>query len=108
MTFRRSSTESALVPELEWTEPARADLIALIEYISDENPDAAQRLADDIREKAAKLPEFPKMYRLGRVEGTREMNVGDNYIVIYSENPDVIKILRVLHGARQWPVDEES
>lgn len=61
MTFRRSLTESAIVPELEWTEPARADLIALVEYISDESPDAAQRLADDIREKAAKLPGFPRM-----------------------------------------------
>ena len=59
MTFRRSLTESAIVPELEWTEPARADLIALIEYISE-------------------------------------------------ENPDVLKILRVLRGARQWQIDDES
>ncbi|MFK3668278.1 type II toxin-antitoxin system RelE/ParE family toxin [Ochrobactrum teleogrylli] len=96
------------MPELEWSNPARVDLIAIIEYISDDNPDAAQRLADDIREKAAKLPEFPKMYRVGRVKGTREMNVGDNYIVIYSESPNIVKILRVLHGARQWPDDEET
>ena len=37
MRFRQSSTESALLPELEWTEPAHADLIARVEYISDEN-----------------------------------------------------------------------
>jgi plasmid stabilization system protein ParE len=29
-------------------ETARADLLAIIDYISDENPDAAQQLKDDI------------------------------------------------------------
>lgn len=96
------------MPELEWTQTARLDLIDIVEYISDENPDAAQRLADDIREKAAQLLGFPMMYRLGRVEGTREMNVGDNYIVIYSASSTVVSILRVLHCARQWPDNEES
>lgn len=32
------------VPELEWAEDARADLLAIIGYIADENPDAAAAL----------------------------------------------------------------
>ena len=91
------------MPELEWTEPAIADLLAIIEYISDDNPDAAQALKADIVAKAAKLPEFPRLYRAGRVEGTREMVVWSNYIVVYDENPITVRILRVLHGAQQWP-----
>ena len=91
------------MPELEWTEPAIADLLAIIEYISDDNPDAAQALKDDIVAKAAKLPEFPRLYRAGRVEGTREMVVWANYIVVYEEDPIIVRILRVLHGAQQWP-----
>lgn len=91
------------MPELEWTEPAIADLLAIIEYISDDNPDAAQALKDDIVAKAAKLPEFPRLYRAGRVEGTREMVVWSNYVVVYDENPIVVRVLRVLHGAQQWP-----
>ena len=38
------------VPALEWQETARADLLAIVDYISDDNPDAAQRLKDDIEE----------------------------------------------------------
>lgn len=64
------------MPVLEWREAARADLLALVDYISDDNPDAAQRLKDDIEAKAEKLPERPKLYRAGRVPGTREIQIG--------------------------------
>ena len=82
---------------------AIADLLAIVDYISDDNPDAAQALKDEIADKAAKLPENPKKYRLGRVDGTREMIVRPSYIVVYAENPKVVTILRVLHAAQQWP-----
>lgn len=91
------------MPELEWLATARADLLAIVDYISDDNPDAAQRLKDDIEAKAAKLPEFPRLYRLGRVAGTREMLVWSNYIVVYQEDAFAVRILRVLHAAQQWP-----
>lgn len=82
---------------------ARADLLAIIAYIADVNPDAAQRLKDDIESKAAQLPEFPKLYRPGRVEGTREMTVWSNFIVVYQHDAFTVRILRVLHAAQQWP-----
>lgn len=88
---------------VEWRETARADLLAIVDYISDDNPDAAQRLKDEIEAKAAKLAERPKLYRMGRVPGTREMVVRSNYIVIYAETPAAVTILRVLHAAQQWP-----
>lgn len=91
------------MPDLEWTILARADLLAIVGYISDNNPDAAQRLKDDIEAKAEKLSEFPEIYRHGRIEGTREMVVWANYIVVYSEDPFTVRILRVLHAAQQWP-----
>jgi addiction module RelE/StbE family toxin len=88
---------------LEWRNAARADLLAIVDYISDDNPDAARRLMDEIEDKASMLPEHPKLYRLGRVAGTREMVVRPNYIVVYAE--DAVVILRVLHATRQWPQD---
>lgn len=91
------------MPVLEWREAARADLLAIVDYISDDNPDAAQRLKDDIEAKAEKLPERPKLYRAGRVPGTREMVVRSNYLVIYTEDARAVTILRVLHAAQQWP-----
>jgi|TARA_R100001369_G_scaffold4782_1_gene13458 toxin ParE1/3/4 len=91
------------VPDLEWKATAIADLLAIIDYISDDNPDAAQALKDEIEAKTTRLPEHPQMYRVGRVDGTREMVVRPNYVVIYSDDPSAIVILRVLHAAQQWP-----
>jgi toxin ParE1/3/4 len=91
------------VTAIEWRQTARADLLAIVDYISDDNPDAAQRLKEDIEAKVEGLSERPKLYRLGRVPGTREMVVRSNYIVIYTGNARVVTILRVLHAAQQWP-----
>jgi addiction module RelE/StbE family toxin len=106
MKRRRGSTQSAaVVRALEWREAARADLFAILDYISDDDPDAAQRLKDEIEAKASKLPRRPRLYRPGRVAGTREMVVRPNYVVVYAENDAAIVILRVLHAARRWPLD---
>jgi len=91
------------VPVLEWKSTAVADLLAIIDYISDDNPDAAQVLKDEIEGKTSRLPEHPQMYRVGCVDGTREMVVRPNYIVVYAESPDAVTILRILHAAQQWP-----
>lgn len=93
----------SVLPNLEWKATAIADLLAIVDYISDDNPDAAQALKDDIERKTSALPEYPQMYRIGRVLGTREMVVRPNYLVVYSETPEVVTILRVLHAAQQWP-----
>jgi toxin ParE1/3/4 len=90
-------------PVLEWRQAARDDLLEIVDYISDDNPAAAQALKDEIEIKVSRLPDHPKLYRAGRVAGTREMVVHRNYLVVYAEDKDVISILRVLHGAQQWP-----
>ena len=89
--------------ELEWSELARIDLLEIIDYISDDNLDAAQRVKDDIEEKAKKLSTFPRMGRFGRVEGTRELIASANYILVYEEGALTVRILRVLHAAQHWP-----
>ncbi|QPH56012.1 type II toxin-antitoxin system RelE/ParE family toxin [Pontivivens ytuae] len=91
------------MPRLEWKIAAVSDLLAIIDYISDDNPDAAQALKNEIEEKVSRLPTNPHLYRVGRVDGTREMVVRPNYIVVYSETPEVVTILRVLHAAQLWP-----
>ena len=88
---------------LEWKALAIADLLAIVDYISDDNPDAAQALKDEIEAKTSRIPDNPQLYRVGRVDGTREMVVCPNYIVIYAEDAKAVTILRVLHAAQQWP-----
>jgi len=90
-------------PSLNWRASARADLLEIIGYIADDNPDAAQALKDDIPTKADQLPAHPRLYKPGRMKGTREMVIRPNYVVIYRESKTEITILRVLHTARQWP-----
>ena len=53
------------MPELVWLELARTDLLGIVDYISDDNPDAAERVKDEIEMKAKKLSEFPKIGRPG-------------------------------------------
>lgn len=94
------------MPVLEWRETARADLLNVLDYISDDDPEAAQRLKDEIESVAAMLLTNPKLGRPGRVAGTREKVVRPNYLLVYAENTATVAILRVLHAARQWPQTE--
>ena len=91
------------VPVLDWRQAARADLLAIVGYIADDNPDAAQELKDEIEARVSELARHPQMYKAGRVAGTREMVVRTNYIVVYAEDSETVFILRVLHAAQQWP-----
>ena len=90
------------MPDLRWLASANADLKLIIDYISDDNPDAADLLLQDIEMRVIQLLEQPRSGRVGRVAGTRELVVKPNYIVVYAESPDVVEILRVLHAARLW------
>ena len=53
--------------------------MAIVDYISDDNPDAVQALKEDIETKVSRLRDNPRLYRVGRVDGTREMVVRSNY-----------------------------
>ena len=53
------------MPELEWKAPAIADLLSIVDYISDDNPAAAHALMDAIQAKVAQLPAHPKRRRSG-------------------------------------------
>lgn len=77
--------------------------MAIVDYISNDNPDAALALMDEIQDRVTRLSAHPKRYRPGRVKGTRELVVRSNYIVVYAENPTSVTVLRVLHAAQMWP-----
>ena len=91
------------MPHVEWKRAAYADLWAIVDYISDDNPEAAQALKDELVATVEKLHRNPQMYRAGRVSDTREIVVRKNYIVVYSETPSQITILRILHAAQEYP-----
>jgi len=78
-------------------------LMSIIDYISDDNPSAASALLEEIQDKVASLITHPQRGRPGRVDGTRELVVRPNYIVIYAEHAREVVVLRILHAAQLWP-----
>ncbi|MFN3834432.1 MAG: type II toxin-antitoxin system RelE/ParE family toxin [Glycocaulis sp.] len=91
------------MPEIIWKAPAIADLMAIVDYIADDNPDAALAPLEDIETAVARLADHPGRGRPGRVSGTRELIIRSNYIAVYVETPTTLSVLRVLHAARMWP-----
>ena len=89
--------------KLVWTLLAREDRKAIREVIAADNPSAALDLDELLSEKAARLLDHPALGRPGRLQGTRELIAHRNYILIYDVVGDLVRILRVLHAARQWP-----
>lgn len=59
-----------------------ADLLAIVNYISDDNPDAAQWLKEVIEARAARRAEHPGLCRVARIEEARTRVVRANDIVV--------------------------
>jgi addiction module RelE/StbE family toxin len=86
-----------------WTPEAFQDRDAIYDSVAAENPMAALTLDQLFQTKTAPLSSHPAIGRAGRVQGTRELVVHRNYILVYDILEDAVRILRVLHARRQWP-----
>lgn len=90
--------------QLRWTEEAAADLERIADYLLAHTPERAAQLLLSIYEAPAALLTFPNRGRPGKKEGTRELvMLSLPYIVVYTVRGDVIYVVRILHGAQQWP-----
>jgi toxin ParE1/3/4 len=90
---------------IRWTKPAVDDLSHVCGY-TEEHFGAAQahRAAVAIYDAADSLQTMPHRGRPGRKPGTLEMVVSRfPFIVIYRVGQEAVEIVRVLHGAQQWP-----
>ena len=87
-----------------WSSLARRDLRELLLYIAEDSPQNAAIVNTRILNAAELLGEFPNAGRPGRVHGTRERIVSRTpYILVYKMDEELVRILRVLRGARKWP-----
>jgi toxin ParE1/3/4 len=84
-------------------EEAARDLDDILDWISQDNPNAAVAVIRRIRNRFDLLlhPELAHMGRPGRDEGTREL-IEHPYIIVYEVNEEAgeVIILAVFHGAR--------
>jgi toxin ParE1/3/4 len=80
------------------------DRESIFDYIAGDNFQGAVRTDDRIEEHAGMLLDHPEIGREGRVPGTRELVIANTpYIAAYEIVGGEITILRVLHGAQEWP-----
>ena len=93
--------------KLIWTGLAHSDRNAIRTYIAQDNPTAALALDTIFSRRARQLAAHPEIGRAGRVTGTHELVVHPDDIVVYDVAGDTVRILRILHAARQWPPAQE-
>ncbi|RMU75668.1 YacB [Pseudomonas syringae pv. aptata] len=86
---------------LFWTPEAIQDREDIYNYIEADNPTAALDLDELFEEKAMLLVEHPNLGRLGRVRDTSELIAHRNYLLIYDVIGDLVRVLNVVHAARQ-------
>jgi toxin ParE1/3/4 len=88
---------------VRWTTEGADDLERICDYIAESRPDSARRVAQVIVQGVSALDTLPNRGRPGRVEGTRELVfVSLPFVAVYEVHDDV-QVLRILHGAQQWP-----
>jgi len=87
-----------------WMTEAIADVRGVRQYIARDAPGSAAVVVARIRAAVESLDQFPNRGRLGRLTGKQELVVPRTpYIVLYRVDEDAIRVLRVRHGAQDWP-----
>ena len=78
-------------------------------YVEADNPAAAVLIDKRIVAAARRLLDFSASGRVRRIDGTRELVIhGTPYLAPYAIIETTVRILRVLHGAQEWPVHGTS
>ncbi len=85
---------------------AEDDLAEIITFIAEDDVAAAEKLADKIETRFARLADHPA---LGRIPAEEELAwlgyrylVVDNYLVFYTVSAQTVLIHRIIHGARDY------
>jgi len=90
--------------QLRWTAEAANDLERIADYLLQHAPDRASDLLRRVYNAPAALLDFPNRGRPGKREDTRELVLAPlPYVVVYTVRDDVVFVVRILHGAQQWP-----
>jgi addiction module RelE/StbE family toxin len=89
------------VRRIRWTDDAYAEFESAIQFIQNDNSNAAAKIATAVCDRIERLLALPSLGRSGEVPGTRELVVTP-YVVVYRIYDEVIEILHVWHGAQDW------
>lgn len=88
--------------KITWSRLALDRVMEVVEYIAEDNREAAEAWAEGLFRAVRKLARFPRLGRLVpelRREDFREISYGD-YRVVYRTRGKSVEILTVRHGRR--------
>lgn len=87
---------------VRWTKPASEDLQRITRGIRRHNPTAAREVATTLYDGSMSLEFLSGRGRKGRIMGTRELVLAP-CVIVYRSKADTVEILRIYHGAQDWP-----
>ena len=86
------------------------DVLTIVEYIASDNPDAAARFVPALEATYAQLVALPGIGSVRNfvrkdLQGVRMIPVTgfEYYLLFYSTTQKHVKVLRILHAARDFP-----
>ena len=86
-----------------WTPEAGQDRREIWDFLFDKNSQAAADMDRRFSIAAAGLAQNPEIGPSGRISGTREVIPHPSYRLAYQLEPNVVRIVALVHTARQWP-----
>lgn len=89
------------MPRLIISGAAERDITDIGDFIAGDNPARARTFIAELRAKAAQAAERPRSFRARDdvAPGLRSTLHG-RYVIFFRELPDEVRVVRVLHGAR--------
>jgi toxin ParE1/3/4 len=95
-----------------WSDSARERIAEFVEFIAEDNPDAAKRVIEDLRRRIQVLSEQPRMGRpLARdIDSALRRLIAGQYIVVYriEEPQQIITIVAIRHSRQRSLREEEA
>ena len=93
-----------------WSEPAKADLRSIYDFIANNSPFYAKKVVQDIRGKTDVLNDLPNIGKKVpelNIETIRELSQY-SYRIIYEVKPDRAEILAIIHDRQDFKAEDLS
>lgn len=96
--------QNGAIMRVRWLKKARKSLDTAMDYIAQDDPEAAKAIYKHIRSRVDDLSKQSGQGRPGRIYGTRELVIDKYpYLVPYRVRGKEIQILRVFHTSQKPP-----
>ena len=90
--------------KIRFARSAEADLLAIADWISEDNPRRAASFLRELRDRCFSLSRRPNRFpSVGQIGGRSVRKLSyRGYLALYVVDVDAVEIVRIVHGARDW------